>query len=58
MPPNSYVPINVALALTCTFVGFLTPVGPTIWIIGLVWLAASCFVWFRAARTEFDELPD
>ena len=59
MPPNSWVPISVALALTCTFVGFLTTkLGPTVWIIGLVWLAASCVVWYRAAVTEYNELPD
>ena len=62
LPPPSFVPINVALALAVTFVGFLGDIrnvlGPTMWIVGLAWLAVSCAVWVRAARTEYLELPE
>lgn len=59
MPPNSWAPISMAFALCCTLVGFVTsPLGPTVWIIGLVWVVGSGVVWFRGARTEFHELPD
>jgi hypothetical protein len=62
MPPNSLVPINVALALATTFVGFVdqvrNTVGPLVWGIGVIWFIASCVVWFLAARNEFGELPE
>ena len=62
MPPNSIVPVFVALSLCCTFVGFVDQVrnnlGPTIWLIGLVSLIASCVAWFRGARTEYLDLPE
>ena len=59
MPPNSWVPINVALATTLFFIGFLTHVlGPTLWIVGLVWLIAACAAWARAATTEYRQTPD
>jgi hypothetical protein len=62
LPPPSFVPISVACALATTLVGFIdqvrNSVGPLVWGIGLVWLVASCAVWFRAARTEFNDLPD
>jgi len=62
MPPPSFVPISVALALATTLVGFVdqvrNTVGGLVWGIGLVWLIASCVVWYRAARTEFNELPE
>ena len=59
MPPNSWAPISMAFALCATFVGFVTsPLGPALWIIGLVWVVASGVAWFRAARNEFHELPD
>ena len=59
MPPNSWCPISMAFALCCTFVGFVTaPLGPVLWIIGLLWFAATCVAWFRAARNEFNELPE
>ena len=62
LPPPSFVPINVALALTCTLVGFVdqvrNAVGGLVWGLGLVWLAASWVVWFLAARHEYDELPE
>jgi len=56
------VPISAALALTTTFVGFVdqvrNAVGALVWGIGLVWLVASCAVWYLAARSEFNELPE
>lgn len=62
MPPNSLVPINVAFALGTTFIGFVdqvrNAVGPLVWGIGVVWFIASCVIWFFAARSEFNELPE
>lgn len=62
LPPPSFVPISVALALATTFVGFVdqvrNSVGPLVWGIGLVWLIGSCVAWFRGARDEFNELPE
>ncbi|MHB8717635.1 MAG: hypothetical protein ACYDAC_01920 [Candidatus Dormibacteria bacterium] len=62
MPPNSIVPLFVALSLACTFVGFIdqvrNSVGPTVWLIGLAGLVASCVAWFRGARREYLELPE
>jgi len=56
------VPFSVALALATTLVGFVdqvrNAVGPLVWGIGLVGLIASCVVWYLAARTEFNELPE
>lgn len=62
LPPPSIIPINVALALATVFVGFLSDIrrviGPTMWILGLLWLVASCAAWVRAARREYLELPE
>ena len=62
LPPNSLVPINIALSLCTTLVGFVDQIrnslGPLIWGIGLLWLIGSCAMWFRAARNEFSELPE
>lgn len=62
MPPNSIVPLFVALSLACTFVGFIdqvrNSVGPTVWLIGLAGLIASCAAWVRGARSEYLELPE
>ncbi len=62
LPPPSFVPISVALALATTFVGFVdqvrNAVGPLIWGIGLVWVIGSCVVWFLGARREFNDLPE
>lgn len=62
LPPPSFVPISVALSLATTLIGFVdqvrNTVGPLVWGIGLLWLIASCVVWYFAARTEFDELPE
>jgi len=62
LPPPSFVPINVALALAITFTGFLTDirnaVGPAMWGIGLIYLIVSCVFWWRGARREYLELPE
>jgi hypothetical protein len=62
LPPPSFAPINVALALAITLTGFLTDirhlVGPLMWGIGLLYLIASCFFWARGARREYLELPE
>ena len=62
LPPPSFAPINVALALAITLVGFLTDirslVGPLMWGVGLLYLIASCVVWARGARREYLELPE
>lgn len=57
MPPNSWVPIAVAIALMITLVGLLPPLFPIMAIIGGVLLIASLVAWLRAARNEFAELP-
>ncbi len=62
LPPNSFVPISLALSLSVTFIGFVDQVrgalGPTVWLIGVLWLVATCVTWFLAARHEFGELPE
>ena len=62
MPPNSWAPISVALSLALVFVGLLgdirNVVGPTMWLIGLLALIASCASWARSARREYLELPE
>jgi len=62
LPPNSATPINVAFALALVFVGFLggvrDAVGPTMWVLGLVWLAASVTVWIRGSIKEYRSLPE
>ncbi len=62
LPPPSFAPINVALALAITLTGFLTDirnvVGPLMWGVGLIYLIASCFFWARGARNEYLELPE
>lgn len=62
LPPPSFAPINVALALAITLTGFLTDVravvGPAMWGIGLLYLIASLFFWARGARNEYLELPE
>jgi hypothetical protein len=62
LPPNSFVPVNIALSLAVLFVGFLgdirVVVGPVMWLIGLLWFIASCAFWARAARREYEELPE
>jgi hypothetical protein len=62
LPPPSFVPINLALALAITLTGFLTDiravVGPAMWGIGLLYLIVTCFFWARGARSEYLELPE
>ena len=62
LPPPSFAPINVAISLAMTFIGFIDGVrdrlGPLVWGIGLLWLIASCTAWFRGARREFNDLPE
>ena len=60
LPPNSWVPINVALSLMLFFVGFMTP-DPIRWpmvVVGALWLVASLVQWARAGRNEFLDLPE
>lgn len=56
LPPNSWSPISVALALTMCLVGTLA--ATWVWVIGLVWLIGSLYAWFRGARNEYRELPE
>jgi hypothetical protein len=62
LPPNSFVPVNVALALALVFVGFLNDVratvGPAMWLVGLAWLIAACGRWVMTARREYESLPE
>jgi hypothetical protein len=62
LPPPSFAPINVALALAITLTGFLTDirnvVGPLMWGVGLIYLIASVLLWVRGARNEYLELPE
>jgi hypothetical protein len=62
LPPPSFVPINIALALSITLSGFLTDiralVGPAMWGVGLIYLIVTCFFWARGARSEYLELPE
>jgi hypothetical protein len=62
LPPNSFVPVNVAWALALVFVGFLNDiratVGPAMWLIGLAWLIAACAWWVVTARREYESLPE
>ena len=62
MPPNSGAPIFVALSLAVLFVGLLGDIrntlGPTMWLVGLLGLIASCAVWARGAVREYRELPE
>jgi hypothetical protein len=62
LPPNSWVPINLALALAVLFVGFLTDIratiGPIMWLVGLVWMIAACAMWVVTARREYLSLPE
>jgi hypothetical protein len=62
LPPNSWAPISAAFSIAVIFVGFLgsirDTIGPTMWVIGLVWLIASCAVWARGARREYLDLPE
>lgn len=56
LPPNSFVPLFVALSMALTFAGFLA--GYYLWAVGLVCLIVSLLFWLRAARNEYLELPE
>ena len=56
MPPNSWVPINIALSLMVAMVGLL--MAPIVWIAGAVWLFGSLAWWLKSARSEYEELPE
>lgn len=58
LPPNSWIPLSVALALMVLLVGLLPPLGPWVGIVGGIWLLASCIAWLRAARSEYYDLPE
>jgi hypothetical protein len=62
LPPNSFVPVNVALALSLVFVGFLSDIratiGPAMWLVGLAWLIAACGWWVVTSRREYESLPE
>ena len=62
MPPNSIVPICLALSLAVLFVGFLgevrATVGPAMWIVGLLGVLASSAAWAVTARRDYLELPE
>jgi len=60
LPPNSFVPISLALSLTMLLTSFLFPnsirmVGI---IVGSVWVIATLYAWARGARTEYLDLPE
>lgn len=62
MPPNSFVPIVLALSLAVLFVGFLSQVrevvGPVMWLLGLIGVIGSCVVWVVTARRDYYDLPE
>lgn len=62
MPPNSFVPVGVALSLAVLFVGLLgevrATVGPAMWLVGLLGLIGSCAAWVVTARRDYLELPE
>ena len=56
LPPNSWVPISLSMALSMMFIGFL--MTPAVWIVGLVWVLLTLAAWYRGARSEYLELPE
>jgi hypothetical protein len=62
LPPNSLIPIVMALSLAVLFVGFLSQVrdtvGPFMWVLGLLGVIGCSVGWVRAARSEYLELPE
>lgn len=56
LPPPSWIPIAVAISFSAIMIGFT--VGPWLWGLGLLLTAVGLVAWYRAARTEFEELPD
>ncbi|GAC1338847.1 MAG: hypothetical protein NVSMB29_05250 [Candidatus Dormibacteria bacterium] len=58
LPPNSWVPISVALSLALLFVGFLQarPLNFVLSVVGALWLVVSLVGWYTSARSEYGEL--
>lgn len=58
LPPNSWVPISVALSLCLLFIGFLQerPFNFIVCVLAGAWLIASLVGWYTSARTEYGEL--
>jgi hypothetical protein len=56
MPPNSWVPLSTAMSITAVFIGII--VGLWLVVIAGIWLIASLVQWYRAARSEYQHLPD
>ena len=60
LPPNSFVPISMALSLTMFFTSFLYPESiklPGI-ALGALWVIGTLVAWARGARSEYLELPE
>jgi hypothetical protein len=60
LPPNSFVPLSLALSLTLLLTSFVFPEWlrmPGL-IVGGLWVIATLVQWFRAARTEYFDLPE
>ena len=65
LPPNSVVPVCVALSLTVAFTGLLIPlkvrlgpvIVPIVAVVGVIMTVASLTAWVRGARREFLDLP-
>lgn len=58
LPPNSWIPVSTCVAMMVFFVGFLPPLSPWGGLLGAVWLGASLVAWYRAARSEYLDLPE
>lgn len=58
LPPNSWVPISVALSLTVLFIGFLQerPLNFLVCFVAGAWLIASLVGWYTSATSEYREL--
>ena len=62
MPPNSLVPIVLALSLALIFVGLLHEIrdviGPAMWLVGLLGIIGCCVMWVVTARRDYLDLPE
>ena len=63
LPPPSFAPINVALALAITLTGFLTDIRTAVGPLDVgdrprSTSSSSCVFWARGARNEYLELPE
>ena len=56
LPPNSIIPVCLAVSLCLTFVGFL--ISPAVWGVGLLLVVICLASWGWAARREYRELPE